>query len=114
MQGVAELIEGLPRDTAEASAREEWLDARRLPPVDEERIRGLAPFTGAPRIWPTDAEEHLAVGFIFDPYVEIRTSKGASPRFFFRSWYRLVQYQRLVPAETPGCVRAAFPRGPQP
>lgn len=105
MAAFADALDKLEPILDGAFAREEWVDVKTLPPLVQETLRKVivnAPSTKEDwESWVSAKEWLVAVGFLFDPYVEIITPGDVkSPMFFFRTRNRLPRFNTLVPSKT--------------
>jgi hypothetical protein len=114
MEEVAQFLDRLSPADKEAIAREEWLDVKKLPLEQQQRVReALLDHAPSEESWNRLlGEAQMAVGFLYDPYLEVEGLKGEpAKRLFIRAGERLLEFDRLVPGTRPGTLRAGFEEG---
>lgn len=90
----------------------EWFNLKTLPAEQQRRLRLGLLRTDRDPVWETWLKTHeAAVGFIFDPYVEIEGGlEGLGyPRKFFRASAVVRAHRRLIPGKIAGGVRGVLP-----
>ena len=114
MAGVADFIGALPVDKRAAAMDEEWLDVKQLSAEQQRRVQAvLVANSYSAGDWTSLLSQvEVAVGFLFDPYVEVDGIEGQpAKRVFIRAGERFREFDRIAPGSVPGTLRGALEEG---